>query len=183
MLSDERRATLLLFGAIAYFLAVTAIWVWHDARRRRARKPLFATVLTIFQGPLWLAFYLADRPLCPDERREGGFGWNFARNFAIAWSIANAPLALIMLASALMGTASSSASNDLLIAVLAVAAWCAGPPLLALAIGRSVRQAEVIEQGGSAPQRALLSFSAMYTAATLGFWGILFAAAVLSPLI
>jgi hypothetical protein len=183
MLSDEHGATLLLFCAIAYFLAVTAIWVWQDARRRGARKPLFAAVLTIFQGPFWLAFYLADRPLCPDERREGGFGWNLARNFAIVWSIANAPLALIMLASALMGTASNSTSNDLHIAVLAVAAWCAGPPLVALAIGRSVRQAEVIEQGGSAAQRALLSFGAMYTAATLGFWGILFAAAVLSPMV
>lgn len=183
MLSDEHRATLLLFGAIAYFLAVTAIWVWHDARRRRARKPLFAAVLTIFQGPLWLAFYLADRPLCPDERREGGFGWNLARNFAIAWSIANAPLALVMLLSVLMGTASHSASSDFRTAVVAVAAWCAGPPLLALAIGRSVRQAEVIEQGGRATQRALLSFGAMYTVATLGFWGILFAAAVISPMV
>jgi hypothetical protein len=176
MLSDAQWAALLPFCAVAHFLAVTAIWVWHDARRRRARKPLFAAVLTIFQGPLWLAFYLADRPLCSDERRKGGFGWNLARNFVITWSVANAPLALIVLAFVLMGTA----SNDLWISVLAVAMWCAVPPLVALAIGQRVRQAEVIERGGSATQRARLRFGAMYTVATLGFWGMLIAAGVLS---
>ena len=80
MEADSNRDVLALFAAWAIFLVLTSSWVWHDARRRGARKPLLAAVLAIFQGPLWLAFYLADRPLCADERRQGGFGWNFARN-------------------------------------------------------------------------------------------------------
>jgi hypothetical protein len=54
MLSDEHRAILLLFGAIAYFLAVTAIWVCGTTPGGAGAQTLFAPVLTIFQGPLWL---------------------------------------------------------------------------------------------------------------------------------
>lgn len=74
MVSQSNSDVLVVFASVLIFLVLMASWVWHDARRRGAKKPVFAAVLTLFQGPLWLAFYLAERPLCADERREGGFG-------------------------------------------------------------------------------------------------------------
>ena len=52
-----RLATNLLFNLLL------AVWVFHDARTRRARKPLFASVLTLLWGPLGLGFWASDRPL------------------------------------------------------------------------------------------------------------------------
>jgi hypothetical protein len=181
MLTNANWEALLRWGAFAQFLIITASWVWHDARRRGARKPLFAAVLAIFLGPVWLAFYLADRPLCADERREGGFGWNFARNSALAWSMGNAPLVLITLALALVPMTDVPASDETRIVVLGILTWSALPALVALAIGWMVRRADVIEQGGIATGRARLTFRAMYLLAAVAFWGMTTAAGALLP--
>jgi hypothetical protein len=68
----HRLLTSLVFNAAA------ALWVWHDARRRRARKPTFAAALTLMWGPLGLAFYVADRPLVAGETRPWGTAWTMS---------------------------------------------------------------------------------------------------------
>ena len=73
-----RLATNLLFNL------VLAIWVFHDARTRRARKPLFASLLTLLWGPLGVAFWASDRPLATTDERRGGTAWVMARTFVMA---------------------------------------------------------------------------------------------------
>jgi hypothetical protein len=57
------------------FNLVLAVWVWHDAATRRARKPLFASAITMIWGPLGLAFWASERPLASGEERQGGTAW------------------------------------------------------------------------------------------------------------
>ena len=67
------------------FNAVLALWVWHDARRRGAAKPVFAAVLALFWGPLGLGLWESDRPLRGGERRHGT-GRAIAAGFLRAWA-------------------------------------------------------------------------------------------------
>ena len=76
------RARLL---AAFVFNAVLAVWVWHDARRRGAAKPVFAAVLALFWGPLGLGLWESDRPLRAGERRHGT-ARAIASGFLRAWA-------------------------------------------------------------------------------------------------
>ena len=49
------------------FNTLVALWIFADAKARRAEKPLFAALAMLLLGPLWLAFYMTDRPPRPDE--------------------------------------------------------------------------------------------------------------------
>lgn len=73
---------------IGYFLLyiVVAIWLFLDAGKRRYTGIPWAIATVIF-GPVIVPFYLAKRPLKNGEVREGGFGWNVLKNFALFWTI------------------------------------------------------------------------------------------------
>ena len=51
-----------------------ALWVFHDARARGARKPRFAAVLALVWGPLGLGLWVSDRPLRQGEQRRAAPG-------------------------------------------------------------------------------------------------------------
>lgn len=127
------------------FNIVLAIWVLLDARTRRARKPLFAAALALLWGPLGLGFWLSDRPLAAGERRTGGAGWTFALGFLLGWA-AMLP-AIVVLAHAAMADRVNVAGSvaerlgALPAALLATLMLWGIPALLAVAIGRAVRQA------------------------------------------
>jgi hypothetical protein len=80
------------------FNLVLAIWVFHDARTRRARKPLFASLLTLLWGPLGVAFWVSDRPLATTDERHGGTAWVMARTFVLTIT-ALVPAAFLLITS------------------------------------------------------------------------------------
>ncbi len=126
------------------FNVILALWVLSDARARRARKPLFAAALALLWGPLGLGFWLSDRPLAAGERRTGGAGWTFARGFLLGWT-AMLP-AIVVFAHAAMtdrvNVAGSVAGRlgAVPAALLAAVMLWGIPALLAVTIGRAVRQ-------------------------------------------
>ncbi len=144
------------------FNTLAALWIFADARARRADKPLFAALAVLLLGPLWLAFYMTDRPLGADERRTGGFGWNWTRNFAIAWSAATAPW-LGFAASSILRTGATADPPPL--GVLAALGLL--PIATAVGIGYSIRRPDVVEPGGPAPARARLTLAAVSAFATI----------------
>src|SRR6185295_9780263 len=75
-----RLATNLVFNM------VLAVWVLHDARTRHARKPVFASVLTLLWGPLGLGLWASDRPLAAGETRHGT-ARTIAHTFLLAWTV------------------------------------------------------------------------------------------------
>ena len=72
-----------LLTSLAFNLAI-ALWVFHDARARRARKPAFAAVLALVWGPLGLGLWMSDRPLRQGERRRVGAA-AIAGGFLMGW--------------------------------------------------------------------------------------------------
>ena len=121
------------------FNLVLAAWVLHDARRRRARKPVFAAVLTLLWGPLGLGFWESDRPLRAGERRFGA-ARAFAGGFLRGW-VAMLPAIAVLAWDAMAHRAAVPGSlprdaglPSATIAILAVA-W-GGPALLAMLLAR-----------------------------------------------
>jgi hypothetical protein len=156
------------FQAIALLVSGTfntlgALWIYADARARRADKPLFAALAMLLLGPLWLAFYMTDRPLRADERRHGGFGWNWIRNFAIAWTAGMAPwfspAILIVLARDPTTSATPAFMSPLIVWLVPIAATTA--------IGYAIRRPDQTEPGGPAPARTRVPLLAVPIAATL----------------
>jgi hypothetical protein len=147
-----RIATNLLFNLLL------ALWVFHDARTRRARKPLFASFLTLLWGPLGLAFWISDRPLATSDQRRGGSGWVMARTFVLAVS-ALVPAGFLLVAAAVHDRSpvpgSLGATFGIVPAALLIttAGWIvlAG---LALLLGRLSRNAAIAERGTSAVKAA-----------------------------
>jgi hypothetical protein len=72
---------------LIFFLV--AIWVADGARRRKlgAAKIILWAIGTFIIGVVVLAFYIAKRPLKPNEVREGGFAWNVLRAKALSWTL------------------------------------------------------------------------------------------------
>lgn len=147
-----RIATSLLFNVLL------ALWVLHDARSRRARKPLFASFLTLLWGPLGLAFWISDRPLATTDERRGGTAWVMARTFVLSVS-ALVPAGFLLVAGAIQDRSpvpgSLGATLGIVPASLLVTAagWIvlAG---LALVLGRLLRNAAIVERGTSAVKPA-----------------------------
>jgi hypothetical protein len=143
-----RLATNLLFNL------VLAIWVFHDARTRRARKPLFASLLTLLWGPLGVAFWASDRPLATTDVRRGGTAWVMAQTFVKAIT-ALVPAALLLITEAIRERSAVPGSLGATLGVVPAAlivtamgwALLAG---LAIALGRLSRNPSVIERGTSA---------------------------------
>jgi hypothetical protein len=144
------------------FNTLAALWIFADAKARRADKPLFAALAVLLLGPLWLAFYMTDRPLRTDERRTGGFGWNWTRNFAIAWTAATAP----WLGSAAFAIVRAGAAGGLRPLATLGALWLV-PIAAALGMGYLIRRPTVVESGGPAPARAQLTLAAVSAFATI----------------
>lgn len=150
------------------FDLLAAVWIYADAKARRADKPLFAALAVLLLGPLWLAFYLTDRPLRADEQRTGGFSWNLIRNLTIAWSAAMMP----WLGVAAFSIARGEPTAALRRLTFTAAGWLA-PVVAALIVGYFVRNANAVERGGPAPARTRIPLAAVSTIAAIVTFTIL----------
>jgi len=149
------------FQAIALIVSgsfnlLAAAWIFADARARRADKPLFAALAVLLLGPLWLAFYMADRPLGADERRTGGFGWTWTRAFTPAWTASILPWIVPAL---LMPPVANGLGRLLLV-------WLV-PVEIVTAIGAAIRRDDATTGSGRAPGRTRVPLAAVSVAATL----------------
>ncbi len=135
------------------FNLVVALWVFHDARARGARKPGFAAVLALTWGPLGLGLWESDRPLRQGEQRRGGAAASIARGFLIGWvALLPAMFVLAIQVTEYRAAVSGSLGRQVGIApataIVASMFW-GGPAVLALVLGRLGRHATV-EHGTSA---------------------------------
>jgi hypothetical protein len=130
-----------------YTFSILAVgWIYADARARRAEKPLFAALAVLLLGPLWLAFYLTDRPLCAHERRRAsGFATNLIANLTIAWTAAMTPW-LGVAAFAIARGDVSAAGRRLL---FAAAGWLT-PIAIALIAGYFLRRPDEATEAAKA---------------------------------
>jgi hypothetical protein len=69
----------LVFGPIAIFTLVDSL--------ERKMNPLIWPLVVLVFGPVNLPLYLAHRNLRSGETREGGKFWNFAKYFALLWTM------------------------------------------------------------------------------------------------
>ena len=132
-----------LLTSLAFNLAI-AVWVFHDARARRARKPGFAAVLALVWGPLGLGLWMSDRPLRQDEQRRGGAA-AIARGFLIGWA-ALLPAMFVLAMQVAEHRAAVPGSLGRQIGILPATAvvtsmFWGGPALLALVFGPFGRRA------------------------------------------
>ncbi len=133
-----------LAASLAFNLAI-ALWVLHDARARRARKPLFAAVLALLWGPLGLGFWASERPLATREWRRGGTGWTLAKGFLTGW-VAMLPAIVVLAVPAMqdrVGVPDSLARQYGVAraALLAALVLWGAPALLAVGLGWATRTA------------------------------------------
>jgi hypothetical protein len=146
-----------LLTSLAFNLAI-AVWVFQDARARRARKPGFAAVLAMVWGPLGLGLWMSERPLWQDEQRRGGAA-TIAHGFLIGW-VALLPAMLVLAVQVAEHRAAVPGSLGRQIGILPAAAVMASmfwgaPAVLALVLGRLGRRATV-ERGTAASSSASL---------------------------
>lgn len=126
------------------FNLVVAIWVWHDARRRRARKPVFAAALALLWGPLGVAFWASERPLTSGERRIGGTAAVMARYFALAWT-AMIPAVFVLVVplmayrAAVPGSLGATLGVRTAALIVTLAVWLI-PAVFALCLGGLLRE-------------------------------------------
>ncbi len=134
-----------LLTSLAFNLVV-ALWVFHDARARGARKPGFAAVLALVWGPLGLGLWESDRPLRQGEQRQGGAA-SIARGFLIGW-IALLPAMFVLAIQVTEHRAAVPGSLGRQIGILPATAvlttmFWGGLAVLALILGRLGRSATV----------------------------------------
>lgn len=155
------------------FNLVVALWVFHDARARGARKPVFAAALALMWGPLGLGLWESDRPLGAGERRAG-VAASIARGFLTGW-VAMLPSMFVLAMQAVEHRAAIPGSFGrqfgVVPATVAVTStlW-AGPALLAVILGRAGRRSPVETATASTPATSLPSWVAasLAGAAALG---------------
>lgn len=68
-----------VFGAFA-------VWVFLDAKKRQENAAGWA-IGTFLLGSIVAPVYFAKRNLFAGEVREGGTGWNVAKNIALYWTL------------------------------------------------------------------------------------------------
>ena len=127
-----RLATNLLFNV------VLALWVLHDARTRHARKPVFASALTLLWGPLGLGLWASDRPLAAGETRQGT-ARTIARTFLLAWTVLLPAIFVLVVPdmldrSAVPGSFPRRVGVTLASAIVTTAIWM-GPAIVAVLLG------------------------------------------------
>ena len=140
------------------FNLVVALWVYHDARARGARKPAFAAVLGLLWGPLGLGLWESDRPLRPGETRRGGTAAVIARGFLRGW-VAMLPAMCVLAMQVVEHRAAVPGSLGRQIGILSATAVAAsmfwgGPAALALVFGWLSRTSAV-EHGSRRPAASL----------------------------
>lgn len=145
------------------FNLVVAVWVFHDAYARGARKPAFAAVLTLVWGPLGLGLWESDRPLLPGESRRGPAA-AIARGFLIGW-VALLPSMLVLAMQVVEHRAAVPGSLGrqigMLPATVAVTSMFWGAPaVLALILGRFGRRSPVEQRAPPARSTSLPSWVA-----------------------
>src|SRR5438093_787024 len=124
-----------------------AVWVLVDGRRRSAAAGLWA-LGTFFAYPLTIPIYLAVRPLRAGETREGGRAWNILKNFAMAWTVVMALLALLIWIATRSG--GQSALGDLgPVFVVAIGMLWFFPMLGAIVLGYFLRKPNLVERGSA----------------------------------
>ena len=67
------------------FAVILAIFVFFNAKKRKNNIVLWPIGTFVF-WPLILPFYMAKRNLLPNEKREGGSGWNVCKYFILTWT-------------------------------------------------------------------------------------------------
>jgi hypothetical protein len=139
-----RLATNLLFNLLL------ALWVLHDARTRRAPKPLFASALTLLWGPLGLGLWASDRPLAAGEVRDGT-AKTIARTFLVAWTVLIPAIFVLVVPdmldrSAVPGSFPRRLGVTPASAIATLAIWTA-PAFVALALSRIAGGDELAESG------------------------------------
>jgi hypothetical protein len=168
MVSRAPNIQALIITVSYTFDTLAAVWIYADATARRANKPLFASLAVLLLGPLWLSFYMTDRPLRRDERRRGGFGWNWMRNLAIAWTAATAP----WLGVAAFAVARGDVDAAVRRLTFAAAGWLV-PILVMMLVGSFLRRADSEESGGPAPARTSIPLAAVSALAVILTFAIL----------
>ena len=133
--------------------AAFAAWVFLDAKKRMNNSFGWA-IGTLLLGAVALPFYFAKRNLLAGEVREGGPGWNVAKNFAMLWT-------LTMVAAGVAGMVGASqvvaqAGSDAEQAGAAIGAtlglgfigfiWFGGV-VTALIVGLMMKKSSVVEKG------------------------------------
>ena len=144
------------------FNLVLAVWVWHDARRRGAAKPVFAGVLALLWGPLGLGLWESDRPLGPREARHGT-AHAIARGFLRGW-LAMLPAMSVLAWQTIVHRAAVPGSLGRAIGLLpatvvALAVVWGGPALLAVVVGAMSRTRKA-EMGDAAVAGSVPAFVA-----------------------
>lgn len=150
------------------FSAIVGVWTWRDSKRRQARKPLFGAALTVWMGPLFVGFYLADRPLVAPERRTGGFAWNMARGFAVAWTGYLAPWVLPVA----VGVTTSRSPAVYASTLATVEAIWLLPVAAALVVGGVLRRPTVVDVGSQVPATGRVSLTVAFLVASLCAWAV-----------
>ncbi len=158
----------------AIFNLILALWVWHDARTRGARKPAFAALITVLWGPLGLGFWASDRPLAAGEQRAGGTGWTLARGLAMAWAALLPAVVTLVIPevrnrAAVPGSVGAVAGIPAAAAVATLLVWGA-PLLLVLAVGWMVRRPQSVESGSSSVTPGRPSLAIAVALAALVAW-------------
>jgi hypothetical protein len=139
-----RLATSLLFNL------VLALWVLHDARTRHARKPVFASALTLLWGPLGLGLWASDRPLSAGETRQGT-AQTIGRTFSLAWT-ALVPAIFVLVIPDMLDRSAVPGSFPRRVgvtpaSVIVTAAVWLGPAIVALLLGSHAGDAGTAESG------------------------------------
>ena len=155
------------------FNLTIAVWVFHDARARRAPKPRFAAVLALLWGPLGLGLWVSDRPLRQGELRRGRPAGSIARGFLIGW-VALLPAMSVLALQVVEHRAAVPGSLGRQIGIVPATAvatsmlW-GGPATLALILGRTGRQTTVEHGTAAVPAGSLPAWigAAMAGAAAL----------------
>ncbi len=133
------------------FNVVLALWVLHDARTRHARKPVFASALTLLWGPLGLGLWASDRPLAAGETRQGT-SRTIARTFLLAWTVL-APAIFVLVVPDMLDRAAVPGSFPRRVgvmpasAIVTLAIWM-GPAIVAVLPGSMAGGSGTAESGG-----------------------------------
>ena len=151
------------------FNLVLALWVWHDARRRGAAKPVFAAVLALLWGPLGLGLWESDRPLAKGEARFGT-AHAIARGFLRGW-LAMLPAMAVLAWQTMEHRAAVPGSLGRTMGlmpatVVALAVVWGAPALLAAALGAFSRR-QAPEQSATAVERSLPAWAAAILAGAM----------------
>jgi len=101
---------LALAGSYWFIVTLCAGWLVYDTNRRQQRGWYWWVILTLLFSPLAITFYIPKRQLLEGEKREGGYAWNWAKNFSLLWTLTMASVAFMSIGS--VANSMSGITND-----------------------------------------------------------------------